>query len=113
MQHFDSGPRMSAVVTHNGFAFVSGQLDESASDVASQTQIVLAKIDALLAKAGTEKRRIVSASIWLRDIATFDEFNPVWEAWVAHPAPARATVESKLARARALIEIAVIAALEP
>ena len=111
MQHYDSGPRMSAVVTHNGFAFLAGQLDESADNVPDQTRVVLAKIDALLAKAGTDKSRILSATVWLTDIATFDEFNPVWEAWVAHPAPARATVESKLARKKALIEISIVAAL--
>ena len=113
MQHFDSGPRMSAVVVHNGFVFTAGQLDESADDVADQARIVLAKIDALLDRAGSHKGLIVSANVWLRDISTFDRFNPVWEDWVAHPAPARATVESKLARPRALVEISVIAAVAP
>jgi enamine deaminase RidA (YjgF/YER057c/UK114 family) len=111
MQHFDSGPRMSAIVVHNGFVFTAGQLDETGADVASQARTVLAKIDALLERSGSDKSLIVSANVWLSDIATFDQFNPVWEAWVAHPAPARATVESRLARPRALIEISVIAAV--
>ncbi|GAC1543197.1 MAG: hypothetical protein NVS3B16_09190 [Vulcanimicrobiaceae bacterium] len=72
---------------------------------------MLAKIDALLAEGGTDKAHIVSASVWLSDIATFDEFNAVWDAWTPSPPPARATVESRLAGPQFKIEIAVVAAM--
>ncbi|MCG6123076.1 MAG: RidA family protein, partial [Microvirga sp.] len=70
----------------------------------------LAIIDDLLAKAGTDKTKLISASIWLTDIATFQDMNGVWDAWIAPGcAPARATVEAKLASPRYKVEIAVIA----
>jgi enamine deaminase RidA (YjgF/YER057c/UK114 family) len=112
MQHIDTKPRMSACVVHNGFAFTAGQVDVTASDVASQTTIILAKIESLLERAGTNKANIVSANIWLRDIAHFEDFNAVWDAWVPAPAPARATVQSILANPKYLIEIAVVAAVD-
>jgi len=109
----DAGPRMSGAVVHNNTVYVSGQvaLDAGGESVTVQTQNILARIDALLAKAGTDKSKLLSASIWLADIATFEEFNAVWDAWViAGSTPARATVQSKLAAPQFTVEIAVIAA---
>jgi enamine deaminase RidA (YjgF/YER057c/UK114 family) len=80
--------------------------------VAGQTKVILQQIDALLAEAGTSKENILSATIWLADMATFDQMNSVWDKWVASGnAPARATVEAKLAGKAYLVEIAVIAAV--
>ena len=112
MQHIDTNARMSACVVRNGFAFTAGQVDRTGTDVTAQTTAILAKIESLLERAGTNKSNIVSANIWLRDVATFEEFNAVWDAWVPAPAPARATVQSVLANPAYLIEIAVIAAVD-
>jgi len=79
--------------------------------VGAQTKEILASIDRLLGEAGTDKSKLLSAQIWLADIATFNEMNEVWDAWLAPgSAPARATVESKLAAPDFTVEIMVIAA---
>ena len=76
-----------------------------------QTADILAQIDAILAEAGTDKTKLLSASIWLTDMGTFGDMNAVWDSWVAPGCtPARATVEAKLATAEYKVEIAVIAA---
>lgn len=107
----DAGPRMSQAVVHNGVVHLAGQVGEGAT-VAEQTGAVLARIDALLARAGTDRSRLLTAQIWLTDIATFAEMNAVWEAWV-HPGatPARATGEVGLAAPHYKVEIIVTAAL--
>ncbi|HEY1313123.1 MAG TPA: RidA family protein [Steroidobacteraceae bacterium] len=105
------GSRMSQAVIHNKTVYLAGQVAKGAT-VAVQTREILATIDALLAEANTDKSRLLSASIWLTDMATFAEMNRVWESWVvAGQTPARATVMSAhLAGAEYKIEIAVIAA---
>ncbi|WP_353236557.1 RidA family protein [Diaphorobacter ruginosibacter] len=105
--------RMSQAVIANGFVFLAGQVaTDPAKDVAGQTREILDKIDALLAQAGTDKTRIVQATIWLADHTTFEQMNSVWDAWVpAGHAPARACVESALARPVLSVEIGVVAAL--
>lgn len=110
----ESGPRMSQAVVHGNIVYLSGQvaLEAQGESVTAQTQNILARIDALLAAAGTDKTKLLSASIWLADIATFADMNAVWDAWVAEGnAPARATVESKLAAPQFTVEIAVTAAI--
>jgi enamine deaminase RidA (YjgF/YER057c/UK114 family) len=103
---------MSRAVVHAGLVYTSGQVDGTDAGVAGQTAAVLAKIDRLLAEAGSDRSHLISATIWLTDIATFDEMNPVWEAWIDRQAPpARATVEAKLAAPAYKVEIAVIAAV--
>ena len=106
------GPRMSQAVVHGNTVYLAGQVaDDPSADVAGQTGQILAKIDALLAQAGSDKSRILSASIWLSDISTFGAMNGVWDAWVAPGcAPARATVQSALAAPPYLVEIGCIAA---
>lgn len=85
--------------------------DDTSVGVGAQTEQVLKKIDAILAEAGTDKSKLLSANIWLPDIATFNEMNKAWDAWVsAGNTPARATVEAKLAAPQFRVEIAVIAA---
>ena len=103
---------LSAAVEHGGLVFVAGQVaDDLAQGVKGQTEQVLKKIDALLAAAGTNKSKILSANVWLTDIRSRDEMNAAWTAWV-DPAnlPARATVEAKLADPRMLVEIMVTCA---
>ena len=108
----NSGPRMSQAVVHGDTVYTAGQVaDDRTADVAGQTAQVLAKIDAVLAEAGSDKSKILSATIWLSDISTFNEMNAVWDAWVdTDNAPCRACVESKLALPEFTVEIGVIAA---
>jgi enamine deaminase RidA (YjgF/YER057c/UK114 family) len=112
IERIKSGPRMSMAVVHGDTVYLAGQVaDDPTADVAGQTKQVLGKIDAVLAEAGTDKTRILSATIWLRDMGTFAQMNGVWDAWVPQGnTPARATVEAKLATPQYLVEIAVIAA---
>jgi enamine deaminase RidA (YjgF/YER057c/UK114 family) len=111
IQRIQSGPRMSQAVIHGKTVYLAGQVAPGSS-VAEQTRGILAQIDSLLAAAKSDKSRILSATIWLSDMASFAEMNGVWDAWVvAGATPARATVESaRLAAAEYKIEIAVIAA---
>ena len=107
------GPRMSQAVIHGDTVYLAGQIapEPDEASVADQTRQVLARIDAMLAEAGTDKSRLLSATIWLTDMAAFAEMNAVWDAWVAPGcAPARATVEARLAAPRFLVEIMVVAA---
>ena len=112
IERLDKGPRMSQAVVHGDRVFLAGQVaDDTDQDVAGQTRQVLARIDALLARAGTSKEKLLTATIWLSDIGTFNEMNGVWDAWVdTENPPCRACVESKLAAPRFTVEIMVIAA---
>jgi len=108
---FETGARMSQAVIHNGTVYLAGQVGEAGADVATQTEQVLAAIDRLLALAGSDKTRILSAQIWMADMADFQKMNAVWDAWVAPGhAPARATGEAKLATPAHLVEIIITAA---
>ncbi len=102
---------MSQAVIHGKTVYLAGQV-AAGDSVAAQTRGILAEIDALLAEAHSDKSRILSATIWLADMATFAEMNRIWDGWVvAGATPARATVESaRLAAAEFKVEIAVIAA---
>ncbi len=114
IERLHSGPRMSQAVKHGGVVYTAGQVAQRApgASVAEQTRDILARIDELLAEAGTDKSKLLSATIWLADIATFGEMNEVWDAWVdASEPPARACVESKLAAPQFTVEIGVIAAV--
>ena len=108
-----AGPRMSQAVIHGSTIYLAGQVADQAKgkSVAEQTSEILAKIDGLLAEAGSEKTKILSATIYLADIGTFAEMNAVWDAWIAAGhVPARATIEAKLAAPAYTVEIACIAA---
>ena len=108
----DSGPRMSQAVVTGNLVFTAGRVahENAGRDVGSQTREILDGIDALLAKAGTDKSRIVSVAIWLAAIGDFDAMNAVYDAWVdqANP-PTRACVEARLPGSEFAVEIAVIA----
>lgn len=113
IERFEAGPRMSEMTIHNGVAYLAGQIANDANaDIAGQTRQVLDSIDALLMQAGTDKRRILRAQIYLADLADFDGMNAVWDAWVVPgQAPARATVQAALAVPGWKIEIVVTAAV--
>ena len=108
----EPGKFLSGAVEAAGLVFLAGQVaDDLTQGVRGQTEQVLDKIDALLAKAGTGKSRIVSANVWVTDIRNREEMNAAWMAWIEpQNPPARATVEAKLADPRMLVEIACIAA---
>ncbi len=108
----ETGQRMSKVVKHNGVAYLCGQTSDAAT-VADQTREILAKVEDLLAKAGSDKTRVLQCTIWLADMADFAEMNEVWDAWVpAGHAPARACGEAKLARDVLKVEMIVTAACD-
>jgi len=110
--HIECGPRMSAAVVHNGIAYLAGQVGAPGHDVTEQTRAVLAEVDRLLAAAGTDKTRLLTAQIWLADIGSFAQMNAVWDAWVpAGHCPARWTGEAKLATPDYKVEIIVTAAV--
>jgi enamine deaminase RidA (YjgF/YER057c/UK114 family) len=113
IQRINPGPRMSGAVVHGNTVYLAGQVAKTAAgqSVAEQTKEILSIIDGLLAEAGTDKSKLLMVNIWLTDMGTFQEMNTVWDAWVsAGNAPARATVEAKLATPAFKVEIAVIAA---
>ena len=109
----DCGPRMSEAVILGNRIHCSGMIPEDTSlDITGQVRQALAEIDALLAKAGSDKTRILRAQIYLADIADFDGMNRAWDAWVVPGnAPSRATVEARLARPAWKVEIVVTAAV--
>lgn len=112
LTRIEPGKRLSGAVVHGDTVYLAGQVaDTTRADVKGQTQEVLAKIDGLLAKAGSGKAKLVSVTIYLSDIRNFAAMNSVWDGWV-DPAnlPARATVEARLASPENLVEIVVVAA---
>ncbi len=113
IQRFDVGPRLSEMAIHHGTVYLAGQVPEDATlDIEGQTRQVLAAIDALLARAGTDKTRLLMVQIFLTDLADFAGMNRVWDAWVpAGHAPPRATVQTALATPGWKIEVVATAAL--
>ena len=115
IQRIDTNERMSQVVIHGNTIYVAGQvaLDAPGTPVADQTSDVLKQIDRLLAEAGSDKSKLLAATIWLASMDEFNEMNGIWDAWVSPgDAPARACVEARLAAPQFTVEIAVIAAID-
>jgi len=108
----DSTPRMSRIVEHNGTIYLCGQTAKDASkDIKEQTVTTLEKVEELLEKAGSDKKHILSVTIYVRDMKDFSAMNEVWDAWVEEGhQPARACVEARIARPDLLVEMSVIAA---
>ncbi len=106
--------RMSRIVKHNSTIYLCGQVAADASKgIREQTETMLAKVDALLEQAGSDREHMLSATIYIKDMALFSEMNAVWDAWVPEGyAPARACVEASMARPELLVEISVIAAVK-
>jgi enamine deaminase RidA (YjgF/YER057c/UK114 family) len=107
------GPRLSGASVHHGHVYLAGQTaDDLTQDVKGQTKQILDKIDALLAEAGTDKKKLLTVQIWLSDMRFFADMNSVYDQWVPKDStPARATVESRLATPQHLVEIGGIAAI--
>ena len=109
-----SDARMSAIVVHSGTVYLSGEVaNDLSGDICQQTRETLANIEGLLDRAGTDKTRVLSATIYLKDIdKDFAGMNSVWDAWLpVGVAPARAAVQAKMCDPGFLVEISVIAAL--
>lgn len=114
IRRIEPGARMSEAVIHGGKVYTAGVVADSTvgKSVFEQTKDVLQQIDEILAKAGTDKTRTLKANIWLTNIATFNDMNKAWDAWVvAGKTPARATVEAKLAAKGYDVEIMIEAAV--
>lgn len=113
IRRIQCGPRMSEAVVFNGMVYLAGQVAADAEqDISGQTAQVLSAIDDLLTQAGSDKSRLLTAQIFLKDLADFGAMNAVWEQWVVPGAtPTRATVQAELARPGWKVEIVVTAAL--
>ncbi len=112
IERLETGQRMSEIVKHNGTVYLCGQVGAGDS-VTEQTQDCLARVDALLAQAGSSREQILQAIVWVSDMAHFAEMNAVWDAWVPEGhAPARACGEAKLARPELKVEIIITAACD-
>lgn len=111
----DSTDRLSRVVIHGDTVYVAGVTSSAAGGITEQTRDVLKKIDGYLAEGGTDKSRLLSVQIWLKDIERdFAGMNAAWAEWAPATAlPARATCEAKLASPNLLVEIIVTAARRP
>ena len=113
LERIGAGNRMSDAVIYGDRVYLSGYVAEKAEgkSVREQTQDILEQIDETLRQAGSHKTKILKANIWLTDIHSWAEMNEAWDAWVVPgKAPARATVEAKLASPKNTVEIMVIAA---
>ncbi|CAM3862755.1 RidA family protein [Bordetella tumulicola] len=114
IQRIATDPRRSRAVVYNGMVFVGGQTaDDRSQDIQGQTRQTLAKIEKFLADAGTDKSRLLTAQIWIKDIKNdFAGMNEVWDGWtVPDSAPTRATCQCELASPEVLVEIIVTAAV--
>jgi enamine deaminase RidA (YjgF/YER057c/UK114 family) len=106
-----SARRMSQIVVHGDTVYLAGQVGAPEATVAEQTRQALARVDALLAEAGSNRARLLQATIWLANMNDFEAMNGVWDAWVAPgSAPARACGESRLAHPDLKVEVIVTAA---
>ena len=113
IERHDIGPRMSKAVVHGNTVYLAGIVADNpkGKSVTEQAKDIVGQIDRLLAKAGSDKSKLLSANIWITDMANFAEMNAVWDAWVVPGhTPARATVEAKLAAPDYKLEIMVVAA---
>lgn len=113
IQRHNAGKRLSEIVVHNGTVYLAGEVpDDTSKDITGQTREVLAKIDRLLAQVGSDRAKILSAQVFIADMGDFAGMNAAWDAWVAPGnAPARATIEAKLANPAYKVEIMCVAAL--
>jgi len=110
IERIETSERMSKIVKHGGVVYLCGQVGEGTA-VAAQTRDCLARVDVLLAKAGSSRQQMLQTVIWLADMADFADMNAVWDAWVPEGhAPARACGEAVLARPELKVEIIVTAA---
>ena len=108
-----TGSRMSQIVIHNDTIYLAGQVGQPGDSVAEQTKTCLEKVDSLLKDAGSDKKHILQAIIWLSNMKDFNEMNEIWDAWIVpESSPARACGEAKLAAPEIKVEIIVVASLK-
>ncbi|MGO2006894.1 RidA family protein [Vreelandella alkaliphila] len=110
---YETGTRMSRAVVHHDTVYLCGQVAEDRrANIIGQTETMLAKVDALLESVGSNKHHMLSATLYLKDMALFEAMNQVWDTWVPEGcAPARACVEAKMASPELLVEISIVAAV--
>ncbi|WGE75655.1 RidA family protein [Actinobacillus equuli] len=113
IKRIDVSKRFSEVAIYNGVVYLGGQVPtDDSQDAYQQTKQVLAEIDKFLAKANTDKSKILMATVYLANMAYYDEMNRAWDEWVAeNNAPPRAAVEARLANPNWKVEIVVNAAV--
>ena len=109
---FDSNDALSEIAVHGDTVYLAGQVpDNDDLDITGQAREVFANIDKALAKAGTDKSKMLSAQVFITDLANFAAFNAEWKAWVAGTVPpVRATIKADLVNPKWLVEVMVIAA---
>lgn len=109
----DSDQTLSEIAIYNGVVYLAGQVpDDDSLDIVGQSQQVFANIDKALAKAGSDKSKLLSAQVFIKDLADFASFNSQWQAWLAGiTPPTRATVQANLVNPKWLLEIVVVAAV--
>jgi enamine deaminase RidA (YjgF/YER057c/UK114 family) len=106
----DKGPRMSQAAISDGTIYLAGQIGTAGASVAKQTEDIVANIDALLERAGSDKSHMLQATIWLSSMDYFAEMNAVWDGWIdTDNPPTRACGEAKLATPDYKVEIIIIA----
>lgn len=112
IERIESNHRMSKVVKHNGTLYLCGQTASDPEwDITEQTQRCLDKVEALLIENGSDRNKLLSVTIYVRDMKDFAAMNAVWDAWIAdYEKPARACVEARMARPELLVEFTVTAA---
>ena len=108
----DQNARRSRASVFGGLVFLAGQVaDDKDGDIASQTRQALAKVDDMLARAGTDKSRALSVQIWLKSMDDFEAMNAIYDRWVVPgDAPTRCCGKVELADPAYRVEIVVIAA---
>ncbi|BCV64945.1 RidA family protein [Shewanella carassii] len=113
IQRIDTNARMSSIVIHNNTAYLCGQVaKDKYADIQQQTLTMLEEVDELLKRAGSSRERILSATIYLKQMSDYDAMNAIWDAWLpAGHAPARACVEASIAEPEYLVEVSIIAAI--
>ncbi|BEV14347.1 RidA family protein [Herbaspirillum sp. DW155] len=113
IQRKGGSARFSQIVVHNGTVYLAGQVSQlTGADIREQAKDVFTKIDSLLAKADSNKGRLLSATIWLVDMQDYDQLNQEWDAWLAgHGTPVRACVAADLAKPHYRVEVQVTAAM--
>ncbi|MCI5048934.1 MAG: RidA family protein [Rickettsiales bacterium] len=110
---YQSGPKLSRAVVHNGIIYLCGQVAKDyEADLKEQTRTMLERVDEHLAEAGTDRNRMLSATIYIKDITQVAQMNEVWGEWLGDgPRPARTCVQAEMAKPNILVEITVTAAL--
>ncbi|MBV2143410.1 RidA family protein [Falsochrobactrum sp. TDYN1] len=110
IERFEFDTRIHHAVKHNGLVYLTGQVGTPGKSAGEQTTEILARIDYLLALAGTDKTKILNVILWLDDLRDFDEVNKVWDAWVVKEhAPARSTGQARMTKPGMLVEVIVTA----